>query len=311
MKSFYLLIFLLVSCSSVIPTKKSSYNVPIALPGELKEKFTVQEQIDSNKLDPNKDKEEKTNKDKKNINIKKVKKEKVLAIPTEVITPTILPFQIGEKINYNISYIGIHAGTLSLEVSSKKVINHKEVYHFKANVYSAAFFAKVFKVNLLIESFIEPLKFESYRYQVTGDEGNLSKQNLELYDYDNLTVYEWKREEKNEEFTETKNTYKNLKPLSKDLLGSLYYLRTLDFSKNPSYQFQTINGNKIKNNKISYLKNENIKINDKQYSCNVISLTIEGMTNPQIFWITADSAKTIVKIDSKIKWGNFTVEIDN
>lgn len=299
MKNIFL-VFLLAGCTTLKPIEDTKLEVPQDLDQEVQAKFEIKE-TSAPKMIPVKVVEKK-------IEVKTVKKTKEL-IPEQLVEQErkFKPF-IGEKLTYSVyAPMGIKAGTLIAHVVGEKTINQQLVVHLKANIYNTSFFASIFKVNLLIESFVDPYDFKSLRYQISGQEGSIRKQNIELYDYEKNKIFESKLQTTSEG---SKNINKEHEVLTvstaQDILSAFYRVKHHDFQANPSINFAVASGSKVKQARVVKLRTE--KWNN--LDCLVVGLSFEPNEPVEKKQIWIDQNHRVVQIIADMKWGKFKILLE-
>src|SRR5690606_16238130 len=105
-------------------------------------------------------------------------------------------------------------------------------------------------VNLLVESYVDPIDFKSVRYQVTGQEGKQKKHNLELYDYEQGNLIEYKETTQDGKKSTGQNISKVLTAPVQDILSSFWKVVSLDFSTQKEQTFQVASGTSVKTARI-------------------------------------------------------------
>lgn len=288
-----LFILMITGCASIKPVKESN----IEIPENLKEEKNNFEITEVNKP---------INEEQEIVIIKKVKKiknnkkqveeEKVLTQKVRTFNPV-----FNESLKYEIiSPLGMTAGFLEVRVLGEKLMAEKVVIHIKANIYNTAIFASLYKVNLLVESFIDPYDFKSLRYQIRGQEGKKYKENVELYDYKNNQIVEIKKEN---DIVKTVKHDNSLKLASQDILSSFFKLRYVE-NFNHEQSFLVASGDKTKKASIKLLEKE--KIDNVSYFVMGLSFNPEQPYSDNLIWI--DNNRNIFKIKANSKWGKFTIQ---
>lgn len=289
MKIFTLLF--LISCTVLKPLGSKDIELN-TLENDVQEKFEVNEVpvVVENVIEVKK----------KNVVVEKKKQEVV--IKERIFNPV-----IGESFTYSIyAPMGIKAGTLITTIVGTKMLGEKEVVHIKANLYNTSFFASIFKVNLLVESFIDPFEFKSERYQIIGQEGSIFKENVELYDYMNKKRIVVKKQGTQKD-TKVKNSEYPL-DYSKiqDVLSSFYYVKENDFEKNSLLDFVIIADRRVKQAKAQKLRNERLNGID----CSVLGVAFEEKQKLEDNLIWIDKNKKIHKVVSSMNWGTFKIVLE-
>lgn len=300
MKKIILMSMLLVGCTTLKPIEESPLAVPQDLDQEVQSKFEIKE-TSSPKMIPVKTVEKK-------VAVKSNVKTKVV-IPEQLVEQErkFKPF-IGEKVTYAVyAPMGIKAGTLVAQVVGEKTINQELVVHLKANIYNTSFFASIFKVNLLIESFVDPYEFKSLRYQISGQEGPIRKQNLELYDYDKNKIIESKLQTSSDGSKSINKEHEVLQvEVAQDILSSFYRVKHHDFKTQSSITFAVASGSKVKQARVVKLRQE--KLNN--LDCIVVGLSFEPNEAVEKKQIWIDQNNRVVQIIADMKWGKFKILLE-
>jgi hypothetical protein len=137
------------------------------------------------------------------------------------------PIWQSERLTYGISYLGLGAGELTLEVLPFKTMANRKVYHVRGNAVSSAVFSLFYQLNDVVETFIDYEGMFSHRFHLVLNETKQQRDSLELYDSEKQQTYYWDRAtRKNQSPSETKK-YSPIQAFSQDSVSALYYLRTI------------------------------------------------------------------------------------
>ena len=97
-----------------------------------------------------------------------------------------LPFQIGEKLEYNLSWGFIPVGTAILEVQSPPNLDDEQYLQVKFSVRTNSFADAFYKVRTTIESTVTSDFSKSIIYRKSQEEGSTKKQIVVKFDYDDI-----------------------------------------------------------------------------------------------------------------------------
>ena len=234
--------------------------------------------------------------------------------PLRRVDPT--PFSVGEKLEYDIRYIGVTAATLNFEVLPNKDINNRTVFHLFAKAKTVKFFELVYRVDDSIESYWDYDGLFSHRFTMDLDESKQSRKLIELYDYEKKKSFYWNRVDHSQKgFSEQKEQH-DIELWSQDVLSSFYYLRTAPLPKSPgeTFSFPVILDGKPWQSKIQYIKNEKIYAGGRDFQAKVYH--IENFQNNELknkdntLWISDDEHHYILRVETKVKVGTFAVALD-
>jgi len=130
-----------------------------------------------------------------------------------------LPFQVGEKLSYRISWGPIVAGHASLEVAGIETVDGRDCYHLICKARTSGLIDLLFHVDNTMESWLDAKEFRSLRYRQDRTEGKYVKRSDTRYDY------------ANKRFTITNHlggavTTLPLDKSLQDIVSAVYYTRT-------------------------------------------------------------------------------------
>ncbi|MBI4432807.1 MAG: DUF3108 domain-containing protein [Candidatus Omnitrophica bacterium] len=134
------------------------------------------------------------------------------------IAPPLSAPQVGEKLIYNVYWMGAHIGIGTLEVQEKVERQGRQAYHLVATAGTNAFLSKLYPVHDEIHSFMDAETFHSLEFNKTLSEGK--------YRADERIIYDWK--EKKGFYESLWNKSKKEFPLERpthDLLSAFYWFR--------------------------------------------------------------------------------------
>ncbi len=137
----------------------------------------------------------------------------------EVKTPP-QHFRVGEKLEYDISWMGLNVGNGTLEVRDTTEINGRKAYHLAVTTRSNRFLSTFYPVEDEIQSFVDMETLAPYRFEKQQKEGRYRAHEEMIYDQAShkATYHSIKN-----------NTTKEMEipPNVQDSLSTLYFFRTL------------------------------------------------------------------------------------
>ena len=224
--------------------------------------------------------------------------------------PLYIPFKDGEKFIYEVSWIGIVAGTVSFEVKND-YLDSTPLYHLFVKAQTGKFFSHFFTVRDYIESYFTKDKFLTVYFRKNLREGKYRKVQKVKYDLENRYFI----------LREGKQSYTKIKEGkfpkgARDPITALYYVRTLPFEKG-----KIINVIAHADGKIYPLK---IKIHGIEYVSTRLGEfrtwkieplpTFEGrifkISKSRLrIWVTDDEKRIPVLIKADVKIGNIKAEL--
>jgi len=218
-------------------------------------------------------------------------------------------FKNGEFLKYKLSYGLINAGFATLEIENH-FENETEMFHIIGKGWTTGMTDLFFSVQDNYETYFTKNSIQPYRFIRKIDEGGYTKDKETLFDFTNnsTTVIDHKRGKKKSFVIHDK---------VQDILSSLYYLRTIDFSD--LKEGAIINIDMFLDDEVYPLQlilkaREVIKFNKKKIKTLVFQPTVqEGRifkSNESVtFWISDDLNKIPLKIKASILVGSIKAEL--
>jgi hypothetical protein len=130
--------------------------------------------------------------------------------------------KIGEKLNYNVRWLGINVGTVNCEVMDIEEFMGYKAYHIKVIAETNRFLSRLFKVKDEFHSYltVDGLKPLCYK----------SKRRERRYREESITTFDYKKGEvKFHSLRENSLKVTKLEKGQMDIIGGLYKFRTMDF----------------------------------------------------------------------------------
>jgi len=223
------------------------------------------------------------------------------------------PFRPGEKVIYDVTYMGVTAGQMSLEVLPMVQVNGKKHYHFRGKIWTTPMFSKVYSVNDSISSMVdfEDLTPSVYKLQVS--ESAQVKESRFYIDWKTLEAFFWEKKITEKEGEQEKKYSWKVEPYSQDVFSSLFYLRVFPWAVGVEKAFPVADNqqNIIYRGKV--LRKEKIKIEAGEFDTLVLEPKIElaGKFKPSgeiYIWLSDDDRKQILKIQAKVAIGRLNAE---
>lgn len=221
------------------------------------------------------------------------------------ILPPALPFAPGEKLVYDVKYLGISTGTAVLAVLDAIFINGQEVYPLISTAQSGDFSSVFYPVNDRVESYLDVKGLYSHAIKVKQNEGG-------------------KKREKQIEFNQTEHKAIQIKngkqevfdipPNVHDSLSSLYFFRTAPLTVGTSVFIDVHDGGKNYKLEIAVLGKETVATPIGTFDTIKVRATprYEGLffnKGSITLWVTDDDKKVPVQMKSKIKLGSITTTL--
>jgi hypothetical protein len=222
---------------------------------------------------------------------------------------------LNEKHVFDITYFGMSAGDLTMEVMPFKVIGNRKVYHLKGTAVSSSVFSMFYRLNDSLESFMDFDGLFSHRFHLILDESKQVRDALELNDSEKGQTYYWNRwDHKTRGYTETKE-FASIAPFSQDSLSALFYIRTLPLPPGAVITIPVVSEGKSWDGVVTVVRRENVSTPlGRNTPCVVLKLDTryQGVLQKKgdsFLWLTDDAQRFVVKLEAKVRVGTVVVSL--
>ncbi|MDD2653493.1 MAG: DUF3108 domain-containing protein [Candidatus Omnitrophica bacterium] len=162
-------------------------------------------------------------------------------------------FNIGEKITFKITWLGVPVGTVISEIKGIEIIRGKESYRIELTAETNPVMSAVFPVRDKFISFMDIKTLGTLRHEVNRKEGFYRKQAFtDFYPEQNYAYFK-------NSLDGSEKTFK-IPDTPQDTLTAFYYLRTLNISLGDTVTYNIINSEKIYTIYANIVKKEFIKL---------------------------------------------------
>jgi hypothetical protein len=224
-------------------------------------------------------------------------------------------FGDGEQVRFIVAYnwgpVWVDAGIVTFSASNE-TYQGKSTIHLKATGKSFPSYDLLFKVRDYYDSWIDPADFRSYSFKRYTYEGNYTLLNTLWFDHQNQRVISNTKTQNNPQ----RNDTLPVKPCAFDMLSSIYYVRTLDFSTlsmNKRQEVKVLIDDAYYDIYVMPLAKEIVETREgKRYRCikfaaKMVQGTIFKGDEDILVWVTDDGNKIPVYIEAKIIVGTIKV----
>jgi hypothetical protein len=208
-----------------------------------------------------------------------------------------VPFEVGEKLTFDIRYEFVKAGEATLAVEEITPCGDQSTcYRMVSEARSTMPFSLIFEVSDKVESFVNVDSLYTLRYVKTLKEGNYEA--YESVDFDQVR----------HTATYPGGEVIEIPPRVQDVLSSLYYIRTMDLQVGRSVYIDNHADEKNYPLEVKVLRIEKIKVPAGTYECYVLEpiLLASGIFQHKgrlTVWLSTDSRRIPVMMKSKILIG--------
>jgi hypothetical protein len=214
--------------------------------------------------------------------------------PPEVPYPR--PFGIGEALTFSIQYGPVKAGTAVLAVEALEKVGDRECYRITSTARSNPVFSFFYKVKDRIVSLVD------VRHLLT----RRTTKDLHEKDYRLDQRIDWDQDEGVLSYQD--GTVLDLDPGARDILGAMYYVRTLPLSVGSSIPMPTHDNKKSYPLTIDVIAEETIDTPLGHFDCWVVEPRLESAglfrrSGSLKVWLTRDEERMPVMMQSAVKVG--------
>jgi hypothetical protein len=210
-------------------------------------------------------------------------------------------FGVGERLEFDIGYGFINAGSASMEVRRLIEYNGRPAYQILTRAQSNSFFSTFFKVDDRVESIMDAIGLFSWRFEKNLREGSYESDRMYTFDQRNQLVY-------------YEGDTIETPPFVQDPLSVLYYVRTQPLEVGKSVFIDNFTDGELYPLEVRVVERERISVEAGTFDCLVVEplLQAAGVFKHEgklRVWLTDDRLKMPVLMKSKVLVGSITAEL--
>ena len=217
------------------------------------------------------------------------------------VTPNNKAFHVGEKLVFSLTWMGIPAGTATLEVKERRVLVDREVYYVLSTAKSNSFISMFYPVEDQVETLIDAEGIYSHGIKVRQREGNYRSDKEIIFDHKNQKAIMVKNGGEPEVF--------DIPSKIQDSLSCLYYFRTMNPTVGESVFIDTHESKKNWQLEVKVLGKEKLVTPLGVFNTIKVKALVrfEGVfvdKGDAYIWFTDDDKKIPIQVKSKVKIGS-------
>ncbi len=214
-------------------------------------------------------------------------------------------FAVGEKLDYDIMYGPVVAGSATISTSSYESIDDRKCYKVEFTMHSAKFFDIFFKVRDYYSSLIDVDGLFPWKFEQHIREGGYKKDFETWFDQLHHTAK-----------TTAGGPY-NIPPYTQDAVSAFCFARTLNYDTmkvGQEIKLTNFYQDRVYPLNVKYLGREDVETKAGNFHCQKIEpVIVEGglfkNTGKIVVWITDDSVKVPVKVQTQVMIGSVAAEL--
>lgn len=221
--------------------------------------------------------------------------------------------RVGEVLRFDVSYLGIKAGTITFTVLENGKRGDDTVNHFKATLSSADYYKYIYRLDDYVESFILANSFMPLKYTLIQRESGQSVDDLQLFDHEARQSKQWLKKVKDGK-TRRDDKVAFIPPLFLDPLALLSFFRGLPLKEGDEYFIPVIVRSKLWRIYASVEKREVIEVLDEDrpaVKLKVRAESIEEKKKPTTMnlWYADQPSRELLRFNAELKFGSVEGEL--
>ena len=211
------------------------------------------------------------------------------------------PFQIGERLTYNVSFTGITAGQASLEVVNDTVVNNYHQLHIRFNARTTFPVSSIYTINDQVDTWLDSKYLYTKKLTKNIREGNYKNDSYTIIDYDQSIAI-------------TNGDTVIIDQFLRDSYSLFYFLRTIPLIIGETIDFTAFDGKIITPFQVITKTRETINTMAGTFPCLVVKPFREGTTllknkGDMMIWFSDDKIRLTIQIRIKLKYGSMLLKL--
>jgi len=211
------------------------------------------------------------------------------------------PFQIGERLTYNVSFTGITAGQASLEVVNDTVVNNYHQLHIRFKARTTFPVSSIYTINDQVDTWLDSKYLYTKKLTKNIREGNYKNDSYTIIDYDQSIAI-------------TNGDTVIIDQFLRDSYSLFYFLRTIPLIIGETIDFTAFDGKIITPFQVITKTKETINTMAGTFPCLVVKPFREGTTllknkGDMMIWFSDDKIRLPIQIRIKLKYGSMLLKL--
>lgn len=213
-----------------------------------------------------------------------------------------------EKV-FSIRYLGITAAHIRMTSKPLAKIGGEQAFHYVAQLRSARFYERIYKMDDTVESFVGVNDFLPVRYTLVQRETGQNVDDLQIFDHEEKKTFFWyKRDRDGEIKKEEKEAF--IPGYFQDTFSSIFFARGLPMVEGMKFEFPIVTRTKLWLLKMKIEAIDEIRVMGefvKAYRIEAETrLPSELSKKPgrMTIWVSADDRKRLLKFSASVKFGS-------
>jgi hypothetical protein len=225
------------------------------------------------------------------------------------------PFRVGEKVVHEVTYFGITAGSMSLEVLPFSLVNGRKSYQFSMRAWTRSLFETMYAADDVATNLLDFESLVPSAFFVHIKESKQLKEARGFFDSKAGLATYWEKRKTPDDPEEVKKEEWTIPEYSQNVYSAAFYMRTFNWKEGDEHAFRVTDSNKENLIfKAKALRKEVLKTAIGEFQTIVIKpeVQLQGVAKPvgDIFiWLSDDDRKYILRIEAKIRIGSLVSSV--
>ncbi len=212
-----------------------------------------------------------------------------------------IAFGVGERLNFDIGYGFINAGSATMEVAAVIDYSGRPAYQIVTTAQSNKFFSSFYPVSDRVETIVDAIGLFAWHYEKVLREGKYHAERRYAIDQINHRVID-------------KEDTIIVAPYVQDALSALYYVRTQPLEVGQTVFIDNFTDGKNYPLEVKIHRKEKIKTKAGEFDCIVVEPLLQSAgifkhEGKLTVWLTDDRLRMPVMMKSKVVVGSITAEL--
>ncbi len=255
------------------------------------------------------------------VDTKKKKTKKKSPIPAPAAGKTVtakkwdrLPFEMGEQMIIEGSWMGLPAGRATLEVRPGPELAGRKTILLWGNALSSRLMDAVLHVDNTLESYVDAQGIFPYKFLLHMVETFQTKETRVSFDHPKQKAHYWAKRISKKMGNQDEDRQDSIIPLTQDMWSALYALRLQDYEIGKKVYVPVYENGKSMVAELVPVANELVRTKAGVFQAwkILLELKLNNVLRPSgamFLWLSDDNKKYIVKFDIKLNLGSLAGEL--
>lgn len=220
-----------------------------------------------------------------------------------------IPFELGERMEVDLTWMALPAGRAVLEVRPGPDFNGRPTRWLWGNILSSRLVDTIYHLDNTIESYVDQEGVIPYKFLLHMVETHQKKETRVLFDHPNKRAFYWAKRLSQKWGDLDIDRADELVPAAKDMFSALYFSRLFEYRLGEGQKISVFENGQNWEVEVSPVANELVKSKAGIFQCWKLMVKMRlnnvlSQTGDIAMWLSDDSKRYLVKFDAKVKIGS-------